>query len=379
LIVLGVLTTPASARADGNQPSIAGTSEVTAYADTNHVYVFTPTVAATVSNPLQGYSVGARYLVDVVSAASVDIVATASRRWEEVRHVVSLDGAYQFAGFGVTANANISDEPDYVSLGASAAVTRDFFEKNLTVLVGYNHRHDIIGRSDTPFSVFSHDLDINGLKGGATILLDRATILSIVGDVIFENGDPSKPYRYIPMFAPGTVVPRGASVDEVNALRLSYRPLEQLPLSRTRYAASAQIGHRLTSSTVRLSERVYTDSWGLKASTTDARVLFDPTARLELGPHVRFHGQTPVDFWERAYVVRPGVDIPALRTGERELGPLVSLTAGGELRVFVGPVGDERRMAVGVDADATQTQYLDDLYITSRTAVIGAVSFEVVF
>jgi hypothetical protein len=375
----GVLACPTLARAEGTKPTVGGTSEVTAYADTNHVYVFTPTVAATVSDPLQGYSVGARYLVDVVSAASVDIVSTASRRWEEVRHVVSLDGAYQFAGFGLTANANISDEPDYVSLGASAAVSRDFFEKNLTLLLGYNHRHDIIGRSDTPFSVFSHQLDVNGLKGGATILVDRATILSVVGDLILENGDPSKPYRYIPMFAPGTVVPRGASVDEVNALRLSYRPLEQLPLSRTRYAASVQIAHRLTSSTVRLSERVYTDSWGLKASTTDARMLFDPTTRLELGPHARFHGQTPVDFWERAYVVRPGLEIPALRTGERELGPLVSVTGGGELRVFVGPSGSERRMAVGLDADATQTQYLDALYLTSRTAIIGAISFEVEF
>ena len=68
----------------------------------------------------------------------------------------------------------------------------------------YDHAHDISGRARTPFSVFSHTIDHNGFKGGATFVLDKATLFSAVTDVILESGDTSKPYRYIPMFAPGT-------------------------------------------------------------------------------------------------------------------------------------------------------------------------------
>src|SRR6185369_6662291 len=190
------------------------------------------------------------------------------RRWEEVRHAGTIDGTYKPGDRGFSGSADVSSEPDYLSVTASGAVSQDVYSKNVTLLLGYNYRHDVIGRTDTPFSVFSRTLDIHGLKGGATILLGRATILSLVGDLILQNGDPSKPYRYVPMFAPGTSVPRGASIDEVTALRLSARPLEQLPLSRTRYVASARLAHRYTSSTLRMDERVYTDSWGLKATST---------------------------------------------------------------------------------------------------------------
>jgi hypothetical protein len=358
---------------------VRGSSEVAAYADTNHVYVVTPSIGAAAASPTGGWNIAARYLVDVVSAASVDIVSTASRRWEEVRHVATLDGQYHPNEWGVTGAANFSDEPDYVSVTGSGAVTRDLLDKNLSLLLGYSYRHDIIGRRDTSFDVFSRKLDIHGIKGGATILLSRSTILSIIGDLIFENGDPSKPYRFVPMFAPGTSVPLGASIDFVNATRLSARVLEQLPLSRTRYVLAGRLAHRWERSTLRLDERLYTDSWGLRTTTTDAQVIFDVGRRVEIGPHVRLHAQAPVDFWQRAYVARPGFDFPAIRTGDRELGPLVSVTAGGLFRYFGGPAGDVRAWILGFDLGATSTQYLDDLYITNRLSGIAALSVEVGF
>ena len=44
-----------------------------------------PMIAASIENVTTGASIRGRYLVDVVSAASVDIVSTASRRWQETR------------------------------------------------------------------------------------------------------------------------------------------------------------------------------------------------------------------------------------------------------------------------------------------------------
>lgn len=346
------------------------------YADTDHVFVETPSISGTVSDPLKGWSIGGHYLVDVVSAASADIVSTASRRWTEVRQAGGVAASYKPHTFGALANAEVSEEPDYVSLSAGGAITQDLANKNVTWQLGYAYGHDVAGRSGTPFSVFSHTIDRNALAGTVTLVLDPSTIASFVGDVIFENGDQSKPYRYIPLFAPGTQVPLGAPIDLVNSLRVSARPLEQLPLSRSRYALSARLAHRYRLATLRLDERAYADSWLMLATTTDARLLFDLGRRVEMGPHLRLHAQSAVDFWQRAYVYGPGFQYPALRTGDRELGPLVNATAGGTLRVGIGGDLTPTSWVLGFDLNATTTEYLDDLYVTNRVSAIGGVTLE---
>jgi hypothetical protein len=171
-------------------------------------------------------------------------------------------------------------------------------------------------------------------------------------------------------------VPRGASIDLVNSLRVSARPLEQLPLSRSRYALTARLAHRYRLATLRLEERAYADSWLMLATTTDARLLFDLGERVEMGPHLRLHAQTAVDFWQRAYVYGPGFEYPALRTGDRELGPLVNATAGGSLRIGIGSDTNPMSWVLGFNVNATTTEYLDDLYITNRVSAIGAVTLE---
>lgn len=378
-VVVGTLlfaTSAAEAQSQSSPLSEHLSSEYGQYADTDHVFVETPSVGATVSNPTAGWSVGGQYLVDVVSAASVDIVSTASRAWHEVRQEGGVQAAYKPKAFGVQASGTVSDEPDYLSWGAGGAVTQDLVSKNVTWSLGYGHSHDVAGRTGTPFSVFSRVTDRNAFNGALTLVLGPTTVASILGDVVLENGDQSKPYRYIPLFAPGTSVARGASVDVVNGLRVTARPLEQLPLSRQRYGLTLRLAHRYHLSTLRLDERVYADSWAMLATTTDARYLFDVSRRVETGPHARLHAQTAVDFWQRAYVYGPGFEVPALRTGDRELGPLVNLTGGWTMRIGVGSGDHPRSWVLGIDLNGTSTQYLDDLYVTNRVSVLGAVTLE---
>ncbi len=346
------------------------------YADTDHVFVETPSISGSVTNPTQGWTAGGHYLADVVSAASVDIVSTASRTWHEIRQEGSVEGSYKPKTFGVQANAAVSDEPDYVSLSGGAAVTQDLSNKNVTWLLGYAYGHDVAGRTGTPFSVFSHTIDRSALSGVLTLVLGPTMVGSIVGDAIFESGDSSKPYRYIPLFPSSASVPRGASIDLVNSLRVSARPLEQLPLSRQRYGVTMRLAHRYGRATLRLDERLYVDSWTMKATTTDARYLMDVSRRVETGPHVRVHAQTAVDFWQRAYTFGPGFEVPALRTGDRELGPLVNLTGGWTLRIGMGPEANPGTWVLGFSLNATSTQYLDDLYVTQRVSALGGVSLE---
>ena len=363
--------------------------EMAAYDDTDHVTVFTPSVALGIEN-VSGAALHATYLVDVVSAASADIVSTASPRWEEVRQAGSLSAGYKPHDLGITAGGSISREPDYLSYGAYATLTKDVNEKNWTFFFGYGFSHDRIGRCGnggvcTPFSVFSRELQRGSFNGGVDIVINEASLGSLVADVVIENGDQSKPYRYIPMFSSmvaGTVA-KGASIDWVNANRLQERPLEQLPLTRQRFSLTGRYAHRLDASTLRLEERVYRDTWGLLASSSDARWIFDLGRRWALWPHARFHVQSSVSFWQLAYVsVNPptsgmsGWNLPEYRTGDRELGPLWTTGGGFGVKWYLGSDAVPEQWALQLTGDGMYTAFLDDLYLSHRIAGLAALSFE---
>ncbi len=354
------------------------TLEAASYTDTDHVTVYSPSIAGSIENVTQGMALRGSYLVDVVSAASVDIVSTATPAWHEVRQAGTLETEYKPHEFGVTIGGSLSSEPDYLSYGIGVAVSQDLDEKNTTLTAGYGYGYDISGRHFTPFSVFSRIIQHNTLNLGVTQVINKSTVGSLTADVVLDNGDQSKPYRYIPLFSPGMAasVPNGASIAWVTANRLPEKPLEQLPLSRQRYAVTGRLGHRFDGSTIRLEERLYADSWLLVASTTDARWIVDLGRRFEIWPHVRFHAQSAVNFWQRAYTANGPLTVPELRTGDRELGPLRTITGGGGLRALLGPNADLSAWAVTLQGDVMYTDFLNDLFILNRTAVLGTLTFE---
>jgi len=173
-------------------------------------------------------------------------------------------------------------------------------------------------------------------------------------------------------------VPNGASIDWVNQHRLNERPLEQLPLSRRRFALTGRYAHRFEGSTLRLEERVYDDSWGLVASSTDGRWIFDLGKRFAVWPHARLHLQSSVSFWERAYIsaLAPNWNLPEYRTGDRELGPLWTTEGGFGIKWYLGSDAQPEKWGLQLTADAMYTSYTDDLYLTYRTAGLSALSFE---
>lgn len=356
-----------------------------AYKDNDAVTVLTPSFALGIEN-VSGASLRATYLIDIVSAASADIVSTASPRWQEVRHAGSLYGEYKPRDFGVGVGASISREPDYLSYGAYGTLRKDFSEKNWSLYFGYGFSHDTAGRCGaepaacTSFTVFSRDLWRSSFNGGFDLVADRASLLSVSGDIVVENGDQSKPYRYIPLFTPdkAPTIPKGAPAAVVNASSSPERPLEQLPLSRRRFAISARYARRMGLTTLRAMERLYADTWGLMATSTDVRFIFDLGKRFALWPHARFHYQKEVNFWQRAYVSRGGTgwDLPQYRTGDRELGPLWTVTGGLGFKWYFGSGANPESWAVQLTADEMYTSFLDDLYLTNRIATVGALSVE---
>ena len=366
---------------------IKGGFDFSGYTDTNSVNVVTPSINASVSSPTAGWNIGGSFLLDVVTAASPDIVSEASPAFRDRRFAAVLNGGYKPGKYGAQANAAASVENDYASYSGGLALTADLRDKLLTPRLAYNFSHDIITRTGTPASQFSNTLDTSAFDAGLTMVLSPTTLLSVDATAQFERGDQSKPYRYIPMFAPdvATRIPVGATVDLVNQYRLPMRPLEQLPTSRDRYAVGLRLAKRFLklNSTIRIDQRLYGDNWGIVATTTDARYVQDVGKRFRFWPHVRLNAQSGASFYALAYsaVLNPNgsITVPLFRSDDRELGPLITLTGGGGLRFALSAPEAKTQIGLNVAGDLMYTRFFEALFVTMRTAVYGTVGMDFEF
>jgi tetratricopeptide (TPR) repeat protein len=377
----------------GRGLTLHGGLEVASYNDNVSVDVIAPTLFFSAENPTAGWQVAATYGVDVVSNASPDIVATASRRFDEIRHAGTLAAEVKIGPTRVGLNGGVSIEPDYIGRGVGASVSADVFNKQITPTLSYHLGFDIMGRCGadgvksadgtamkcTPFSVFSRNILTHAIDLSSSIITSPNTVFLVAGTLEFMMGDTSKPYRHIPMFDAATAagIPRGATAALINKARLPYAPLEQVPDSRDRFAVLGRVSHRFEKATIRADERLYLDNWGLKASTTDARYFYDVAKTLRVGPHARFHIQNGVDFWERAYVATPGSSgptLPKFRTLDREISPLLAATLGGALRWQAAEI-----FSINVVAEGIYTQFLDTIYVYDRWAFFSATTLELGF
>lgn len=354
--------------------------EVGGYHDTQHVDVVTPAFYASIESPTGGWGVSGSILVDVVTAASADIVATASPRWREVRYVPSLGGHKKFGDVDLSLRGTVSKEPDYLATSVGTGISVDLRQKTITPALRYDFSYDLSGRSGSPLSSFKPIMR-HGIEASTTFVLDKATVFAATFTAVLESGDSSKPYRYIPMFDKDTadIVPAGLVIETVNENRLPMRVLEQLPTSRQRWALAGLLAHRFSRSTLRAEERLYIDNWGLKATTTALQYLIDVHERVRIWPALRANLQTAASFWQLAYTATPdksgvGFTVPALRTGDRELGPLVGLTFGAGARFALG---EKKNWALGITGNVNYTRFLDHLFLLDRLAYFGATTVEV--
>ncbi len=368
-----------------SRPNVHVGIAIGGYTDSTSVHVLTPTINAAIVSPTGGWSVGGSYVLDIVSAASPDLVSTASPAFKEQRHAGSLGGAYKFDFAQIGLHANVSSEPDYLSRTAGFTISKETHDKSIVPSFGYSFSYDTIGYRNTPFSQFHRNLFTNAADLGVTFVISPSTLLVTGLSLGFENGENAKLYRFVPMFDAKTaaVVPAGASAIDVNDVRLALRPRENVPSTRDRVALGARLNHRHRNATLRLEERLYTDSWGIKASTTDARYLIDVTPRIRIYPHVRLHAQSGASFYQLAYVA--GVDsagkvtVPEYRTSDRESSPFVALTGGGGLRLGLSDEKSSTQYAIVASGDLMYNRYFSALYITGRTAVWGTVGFDADF
>jgi hypothetical protein len=373
---------PKPSASAGGGPVVRASTEVSAYTDSDAVNVLSPTVSGAVTDELAGWSIGGSYLVDAVSAASVDIVSTASSHWTERRHVGAGSASFKAGSVSVALSGGFSREPDYLSLGGGGVVSLELAEKNVMPFIGGSYGHDLVGRTGDPMDAWQ-PLNKVSIKTGVTFVVNRSTIASLSFDEIIERGYLAKPYRYLPVVAPGVSaqVPAGASVDLVKSLN-EYSVAENVPNQRNRSALAGRIAVRSGIATFRGDERLYYDNWGLIATTTDIHEYVDLGSRVTVWPHLRAHLQRGAEFWRRIVEQIPNpvgpAGIPTYRAGDRELGPLYTMTGGLGMKIRLN-ADTHAPWMLTFQIDGIYTRYLDAVYITQRRAVFSALGLEATF
>jgi len=310
-------------------------------------------------------------------------VSTASERWVEVRQAADLSVDYKPKDLGLTVSGSVSREPDYLSWSVGATGRIELDSDHVTPSLGYSFSHDTAGRSGTPYSVYALQLVRHTAQVGVELVLDRSSRLVLLSEGSLELGRQEKPYRFLPLFdtATAALIEPGESIESVNALRLPGRVAERVPETRRRFTLTADWARRGARHTLRANERLYADSWGLYASTSDLSWLWDVSSRLTLEPRARFHVQSSVDFWQRAYAAEldgAELSVPSLRSGDRELSALwtASLGFGSEWRT---QATYGQGWTFGALIELGFTQFLDALFIEQRSSGLVVLTVERAF
>jgi len=194
-----------------------------------------------------------------------------------------------------TVGSKFSYEDDFYSLSLSAALERDFHEKNTTVSIGVNDENDRIQPiGGTPVALSDYAAFAktgNQSKNGAGILFGVTQVMTRHWLTELNlSADRFSGYLNDPYKITSVIDPIGGTTRYV---------YENRPDTRTRRSAywENRVGGDRSSST--LSLRYVRDTWGSSSDTAQLRIRWWTASRDQyLEPTVRWYRQTAADFYK---------------------------------------------------------------------------------
>lgn len=198
-------------------------------------------------------SVTGHYYVDSISAASVDVIATASE-YEEERTEFSGGIDFLHEKTILSGGYTNSSENDYEANTAYFSVAQDFFGDLTTLSLAYARGWDSVGKRGQAESDWE-DKDLQNYKLGLTQVITKNALFSIDVDVITDEGKLENPYR------------QNRYVDPNDSTAYLYQP-EVYPDTRTSTALGFRGMYFLPyRASVKLEYRYFSDSWDIQANT----------------------------------------------------------------------------------------------------------------
>lgn len=346
------------------------------YTDTNNVQVLTSQVAVARALDPEGGQASVRGIVDVVSAASVDVVSHATTRFDEVRLEGNVAVSHALGDVLPSASYRYSREPDYESHQVGAGAQARLGSADTVLAAHYTGTFDTVGRTDTPDAQFAEALATHSGDLGVTQNLGTESLLRVVYTLTMQRGYMEKPYRFVPLFSRAGLAQ--AAVDDVRLgldtferYSLAARPPEQVPDERNRHALGARYLTYVepVDGALRVDYRFYVDDWLVLANTVEVSLYQTLGEHWKLDTFVRGYQQIGASFWERTYL-SDGESIPRYRTLDRKLSPYWAATLGARVEL------DYETVSFYGQLEATETHFVDFLLIDDRFNLVSQLGVE---
>lgn len=347
LVAAGVLG------ACGGAPStgvVSADLRASLYQDSNDTTIGSSTLAVR-AHPTEQVSLAARYLLDVTTSASVDVVSAATHRWDEARHEAMGGAGWSDGSTSLDVSYVHSIENDWESHTVSAGGSIDFEEHNYTLQYGGSYVYNDVWRA--------HDANFRRRQDDASgtlalvIVGSPSDLWSIGYSFAWVGGYQESPYRYARL-----TDPTGAG------LRLTTP--EQVPEDRFRHALTVRWNHLLQPGTaLRSHARLYADDWGIASITlgTEVRARVDDT---DLGLTLRCYGQLGVSFWHDVYPARQ-----SFMSSDRELSPFVDVFGGPFVAWRVAHDGPFASLHFELRATAFYFHFFEFARLPDRAGVVA--------
>jgi hypothetical protein len=317
------------------------------YVDNDHTTVVSPLVALQ-RDVWKGGTLGASYVADVVSSASVDVVSNATRQMSDFRSEITGSLAQKLKSTTLTGAYIYSVEHDYESHNLELGVSQDLWQRNTTLALGYSLSLDSVGRVGD--QAFHRSLTVNGLSAAWTQVLNQRTVAQLSYTFSYASGYQASPYRFVRIESP-------------DLQQVEFKVPETDPLQRFRHAAVIGLNrHFGRDASLQGDYRFYADSWGVLSHTIQARfyvTIRDLTLRLR----ERFYYQRGADFF-RAHYTSDHLAAQPYVTADRELSTFWSNIAGIKASYRLPWV--HRALTVEAKVDLFYFGYIDFALLASR-------------
>lgn len=227
-----------------------------------------------------------QYYVDSVSAASVDVLATASKYTEErTEYTAGVDYLYDKAilSLGYTN----SSENDYEANTLYLSVNQEFFGGLTTLKMGYAQGWDEVGMTGN--DGFEEDADRRNYQLGISQVLTKNSLLGLDLEAVTDEGFLQNPYR------------QNRYLDPADPSSFLYQP-ERYPQTRTSLAVAGRALYYLPyRASLRGEYRFFNDSWGIQAHTVEMAYVHPLGPRWVVEGRVRYYTQDQADFYSDLY------------------------------------------------------------------------------
>jgi opacity protein-like surface antigen len=277
--------------------------------------VIVPAVKARLTAP-NGIRVGADYLVDVISSASIASGVEEDEVFTELRHGVGVEVGKEFdlggAQLDLGLHGTYSTEDDYKSYiyGLRAALALD--DKNTTLRLTAARVQDEIRRNRDP--TFEEELDGLTLGAGIEQVINPTMLISVGYQFGYLEGFLANAYRMVP-------------------------PLfeERHPDERFRHTASARLSWLVpaTDTAFHLMYSAYADNWDIAALNPELRIYQHFGQNVIVRPRYRFYTQTKA--WFQLMPYPPDWDGPV--TGDPKMTEFHTHTLGVSLEYRLSWLG----------------------------------------